>query len=180
MARCPERPELAARRIPDAFKRIDAWAPDPHNVLPEELFVFISRLTPIVNVDLLIRDPEGRLLLTWRSDEIDGAGWHIPGGIIRYKEDAACRIQATAQRELGIQVEFEANPVAIQQVIHPTRRERGHFISLAYDCRAIGSPQSSLRYDGGPPQPGQWKWHAACPPDLIAVHRMYRCFFRSS
>jgi colanic acid biosynthesis protein WcaH len=35
---------------------------------------------------------KGRTLLTWRDDESFGAGWHVPGGIIRYKETAADRI----------------------------------------------------------------------------------------
>ena len=67
---------------------LDSWALDPNGGLPEELFLFVSRLVPMVNVDLFISDDQGRVLLTWRDDEIFGAGWHIPGGMIRYKETA--------------------------------------------------------------------------------------------
>ena len=40
--------------------------------LPEEIFLFVSRTTPLVNVDLLIKDENGRTLLSWR-DEIGRA-----------------------------------------------------------------------------------------------------------
>src|SRR5438105_4861558 len=49
--------------------------------LPPEVFLFLSRVTPLLNVDLLIQDDRGRTLLTWRDDEFFGAGWHVPGGI---------------------------------------------------------------------------------------------------
>src|SRR3954451_13793393 len=75
-----------------AFAVLDAWVGEPVDGLPEEFFLFLSRYTPIVNVDLLIQEAIGedrrRTLLTWRDDETYGAGWHVPGGIIRYKESA--------------------------------------------------------------------------------------------
>ena len=37
--------------------------------LPDELFLFVSRITPLVNVDLLIQDDRRHTLFTWRSDE---------------------------------------------------------------------------------------------------------------
>ena len=38
--------------------------------LPGELFLFVSRVTPLVNVDLLIEDEHKRTLLTWRKNLI--------------------------------------------------------------------------------------------------------------
>jgi colanic acid biosynthesis protein WcaH len=166
---------------PESCKRIfadlDAWAATPGDGLPHELFVFLSGLTPMINVDLLIRDPVAGTLLTWRHDENYGPGWHIPGGIIRYKETAESRIRLTAQRELGADVEFDPEPIAVQQTIHPVRRERGHFISLLYRCRLVGEPTVRLRHAGAEPEPGQWAWHRACPPDLLPEQVSYRRFF---
>jgi len=156
---------------------LDAWAGPPGHGLPHELFVFLSRFTPLVNVDLLIRDPGAGTLLTWRHDETYGPGWHVPGGIIRYKETAEMRIRLTARRELGADVEFDREPIAVEQTIHPARRERGHFISLLYRCRLLGAPAEHLRHAGGEPEHGQWAWHRACPPDLIPEHAPYRRFF---
>lgn len=160
-----------------AFAALDAWVGEPADGLPEEFFLFLSRFTPLVNVDLLIQDDSGRTLLTWRQDETYGAGWHVPGGIIRYKESAEERIRATALRELGAEVSFVREPIAVEQVIEPHRRERGHFISLVYRCRLEGPPDPRLRYEQGEPQRDQWSWHDTCPPNLIAAQACYRRFF---
>jgi colanic acid biosynthesis protein WcaH len=145
--------------------------------LPEPFFLFISRFTPLVNVDLIVRDEQDRILLTWRDDEFYGAGWHIPGGIIRYKESAADRIHATALNELGTDVEFEEPPLAVEQATEPERRERGHFVALVYACRLAGPPDERLQYRGGVPRRGEWAWHKHCPPDFLPAQSHYRRFF---
>lgn len=65
--------------LDEVRKRID----DPDKGLPEEVFLFLSQLSPLPNVDLLTRDREGRILLAWRNDPWWGSGWHVPGGVIR-------------------------------------------------------------------------------------------------
>src|SRR5215470_6868925 len=89
------------------FAELEDWADTPERGLPNEFFRFLSRLMPLVNVDLLIVDERLGTLLTWRDDENYGPGWHVPGGIIRYRETAEARICQTAQDELGTGVEFE-------------------------------------------------------------------------
>ena len=48
---------------------LEAWAPEPSAGLPEALFLLVSRLTPLVNVDLLVQDEGLGTLLTWRADQ---------------------------------------------------------------------------------------------------------------
>ena len=156
---------------------IDAWAPEPEKGLPFELFRFLSRIMTLVNVDLLVQDLELGTLLTWRDDENYGPGWHVPGGIIRYKETAEARIRATAQRELGADVEFDSQPISIEQLIDPIQRERGHMVSLLYRCRMSGAPSEQLRWNPEAPAAGQWAWHRECPANLIPEHDHYRRFF---
>jgi colanic acid biosynthesis protein WcaH len=158
------------------FAELDAWAGSPEGGLPNELFRYLTRLVPMINVDLLIVDGRLGTLLTWRDDENYGPGWHLPGGIIRYKETVEARVRKTAVTELEADVEFEPAPIAIEQVISPTRRERGHFVSLLYRCRLTGPPADRLRLDPAHPRAGQWEWHRACPADLIPEHDQYRKF----
>lgn len=143
----------------------------PGQDLPEELFLFISTLTPLINVDLLIKDERNRTLLTWRQDEFYGSGWHVPGGIIRYKEHAQNRIQKVAEQELGCSVNAESVPILITENFSPSN-ERGHFISMLYRCQVIGRVEASLQA-GETPQRGQWRWHNGVPPDLLPVHKVY-------
>ena len=57
----------------------------PEQGLGEELFLTVSSLVPIVNVDLLVYNDKGQFLLTKRDDPYCGRGWHVPGGCIRFK-----------------------------------------------------------------------------------------------
>ena len=72
--------------ITEAIVALEKHVPNPSEGLPDELFLYVSRITPLVNVDLLIKDENGRTLLSWRDDQYCGQGWHVPGGIIRFKE----------------------------------------------------------------------------------------------
>jgi ADP-ribose pyrophosphatase YjhB (NUDIX family) len=168
---------MATDHHKQAMAALESWIGNSIGGLPEEFFLFISRFTPLINVDLLIQDDRRRTLLTWRQDETYGAGWHIPGGIIRYKETAEARIRATALAELGAEVDFEPQPLAIEQTLEPERRERGHFISLVYRCRLAGPPDEALRYSQGTPERGQWAWHEHCPLNLIPAQAWCRRFF---
>jgi colanic acid biosynthesis protein WcaH len=164
--------------FPAAIAPLEAALGDPHAGLPEEVFLFVSRITPLINVDLLIQDDSGRTLLTWRDDEFFGQGWHIPGGIIRYKETAAQRIRACALQELGADVSFDATPLLVLETIR-SHRSRGHFISLLYRCRFRTPPDENLRAGDSPvPSAGTWRWHQGAPPDLLGVHAPYAQFFR--
>jgi ADP-ribose pyrophosphatase YjhB (NUDIX family) len=150
--------------------------PAPRAGLPEELFLFVSSVTPLVNVDLLVQDEAGRTLLTWREDEFYGPGWHVPGGVIRFQETAAERIRAVARQELGAEVEPDPVPVAMHEMIDPGRRARGHSIALLYRCRLLGLLSETHRASSSTPRPGQWAWHETCPDNLIAEHHVYRQF----
>ncbi len=159
-----------------AIAAVESSIGDPHHGLPEEIFLFLSRITPMVNVDLLIRDDAGRTLLTWRDDEYFGRGWHVPGGIIRYKERAADRIRACAHQELGAEVSFDAVPLLVSESISE-RNNRGHFISLLYRCKLLAPLDERRRAHSNPPSPGQWRWHESSPPDLLEIQAHYRRFF---
>ena len=164
--------------IKQALDQINSVINNPTEGLPEDVFLFASAITPMVNVDLLIRNEQGQVLMTWREDKFCKAGWHIPGGIIRYKETAAERISAVARLELGAQVVFDEKPLAINEIIVPGRRERGHFISLLFECSLKTPPNEDRCFCSGDPNQGQWAWFGACPENIIVVHRrIYQPYF---
>jgi len=146
---------------------------DQRQGLPTPVFRLVSQLTPMINVDLLVRDDTGRTLLTWRADEFHGPGWHIPGGIIRFKENIATRITKVAETELGCAVDFQTTPIAMHEKMAPHRDVRGHFIALLYLCTLRTMPDAQLRASD-PPCNGQWRWHENAPDDLIRAHEIYR------
>lgn len=162
--------------IQSVLKYLDSAVGDPSKGLPEEVFRFASSIVPMINVDLLIKNEKGETLLTWREDEFYPSGWHIPGGIIRYKETASERIMAVASNELGVSVFHSDTPLAISELImkEPSWRVRGHFISFLYDCKLLGEPSVSRTDKGVAPKPGEWDWHGNCPENLYAAQEIYR------
>ncbi len=148
---------------------------DPRQGLPDQVFLFASTITPMINVDLLIQDEARKTLLTWRHDKF-GSGWHIPGGIIRYKETIERRVHVVAWQELGAHVEFQRKPIALRQVFVTNRDERGHFVSLLYRCELTSPPDPARAFLSGQPRSGQWQWHSDYPADMLRVHEMYRSF----
>ncbi|MBF0299048.1 MAG: NUDIX domain-containing protein [Oligoflexia bacterium] len=161
----------------EAIKFLENNAPDPTSGLPEELFLFASRITPMVNVDLLIRDDTGRTLLSWRDDDFFEPGWHIPGGIVRYKEKFETRIKKVAEIEIGTEIDFDPAPLAINQVFQNKKKNRGHFISILYRCYLSSTYNLEIKnQDLSPTDSGYLKWHSICPPNLIETQEMYRSY----
>ena len=107
-------------RLDEHIDAIESAIADPRQGLPDEVFGLVTRLTPMNNVDLLIRNDRRETLLTWRDDELY-RGWHVPGGIIRFKERMADRVAEVARLELGAAVTIKGAPVAVNEVIHAER-----------------------------------------------------------
>jgi len=143
---------------------------NPVDGLPNSIFYFIGRNTPLINVDLLIKNPEGSILMTWRDDEHCGKGWHIPGGIIRFQEKIEDRIKKVAMSELGISVSNQNNFLEMNQIIVPGKKERSHFISMLYECELNISPFDILENN-------QIKFFKKMPKDILKYHLIYEKYF---
>jgi len=164
--------------IKDAIEFLDKYASDPKQGLPDELFYYISRMTPLVNVDLLIKDENSRTLLSWRDDKYAGKGWHVMGGIVRFKETLETRIKKVAENEIGVEIQFDPVPIAVNELISD-HDERGHFISILFKCFLSGKfvPENNGLTEK---DRGYLKWHDVCPPNLIKCHEVYRKYINES
>ena len=148
--------------------------------LPERIFEFISSNTPLVNVDLLIKNPKNpkEILLTWREDQFY-KGWHIPGGIIRFKETAEFRVRKVAEIELRTTLKTISGPIYISEKINTARCIRGHFVSLLYKCSIDGKLNPKLEYTKEKtPKPGEWKWFSEVPNDFLVQQSQYKKYFQ--
>lgn len=167
--------EPGEKSLTAAISVLEREVPDPKRGLPDPVFYYVSRSTPLVNVDLLVQDERGRTLLSWRDDPYAGKGWHVPGGIIRFKETFVERVEQVAALEIGAKVEFDPVPAAVNEIINPHRDVRGHFISLLYRCRLTGgfvpANRGLSRRDAG-----YLEWHASSPADLLAFQKIYSRF----
>jgi len=158
--------------IADAIEFLNKKITNPKEGLPDELFYYVSRITPLVNVDLLIKDENGRTLLAWRDDQYCGKGWHMPGGIVRFRETFKERVKKVAKTEIGADINFDPIPIAVNQLIHPELETRSHFVSILYKCFLLSTfvPQNKGL---SPKDAGYLMWHDTCPDNLIKFHEIY-------
>ena len=160
--------------IAEAIKCLREQVKNPSKGLPEDLFHYISSATPIINVELLIKNENGNSLLSWRDDPYAGKGWHMPGGVIRFKETIKERIDEVVRTEIGTFIDsYIEEPVTINEIFDHEREVRSHFISLLYRCSLpvgfIPKNTAISRFD-----PGYLMWHKTCPRDLLKLHEIYR------
>lgn len=160
-------------KLNKAIKVIEDACENPQVGVPEEVFMLLTRLTPIINVDLLIKDNDERTLLTWRDDVFYGKGWHIPGGIIRFKESAAERIKMVAKLELECEVTNDNTLLEINESITKNQTNRAHFFSLLYRCELQTDPPEKLKYISGIPERGMYSFFDGAPENLLQVHLPY-------
>jgi len=153
--------------------------PDASIGLGNDLFLAISRLTPLVNVDLLVQKSfSGKLhtLLSWRSDEFY-VGWHFPGGILRFKERLESRVKKVGEQELSSPITSIKGPLEVNEFMNPARDVRGHFLSLLYTVE-LGSYQAIGLYNSNEViRPGALRWFVQAPNDLLKQHKIYESYF---
>lgn len=152
---------------------------NPQDGLGTELFLFASTLTPIINIDLFITNDKGQFLTTWREDQWYGAGWHLPGGCVRFKETFLDRAHRTALDELGVDV--EVNPVHLLLTEHiddgnlDTNSDtavREHFMSILFGCKLV-NPEN-LKNVNGAQLKDHVCWFDRIPENLLPAQNFYR------
>jgi ADP-ribose pyrophosphatase YjhB (NUDIX family) len=136
--------------------------------LPWPLFRFVTEVAATANVDLLVRDPDLGVLLSWRDDPF-GSGWHVPGSVIRHREEIAHRIATCAADEFGCEVEADERPVALIQIFD----DRGHSISICFPATVRGAPGKRILGENDVAEPGDLRWFRAPPSNLYPSHMVY-------
>ncbi len=148
----------------------------PASGLGKNLFHIISSLTPMVNVDLLIIKNKN-VLLSWRHDQFYGPGWHIPGGVIRYREKLESRIRKVAINELNRSAAFiSPEPLLVNELFAKNRNIRGHFISLLYECDIDDKdfPLFDENNFSKNIKNGDCMWHKQIPKDFLVNQCVYK------
>lgn len=124
---------------------------NPQLGLPQSVFDTLVKIVPFVSCELIIIGKKG-VLLTWREDKW-WKGWHVPGGLLRYRESFDNRIKKVADKELGIKIEkykFLFN-------MNYTEDSRGHSVSFVFLCFTNEAPR-----DG--------QFFKKMPKDIIKEH----------
>lgn len=139
----------------------------------------VVRSAPLVSIDLIVRDPAGRVLLGLRSNE-PARGWYfVPGGMIRKNESLAEAFARILTGETGLAGDFAAaRLLGAYEHFYDTNRfaEPGygtHYIALGYELR-LAAPQAAL----ADAQHSELRWWTVA--DLLAapeVHANVKAYF---
>ena len=102
-------------------------------IIPAEEYRRICRIMPIACVDLLISDPDGKILLAKRANEPAAGQWWFPGGRVLYGErrkDAAARM---LREETGLSgagpIEVLTADVIFSEEVDGARHRASSFLS---------------------------------------------------
>lgn len=134
----------------------------PAPLLECEEFKLACKLVPLVALDLLVRDPAGRVLLGLRKNPPAAGTWFAPGGRIRKGETLSQAFERIASHELGLEGARLGAATLRGAYDHfydtDFTGDAGastHYVVLAYDLPADCAGQLNLPHDV---QHQEWRW----------------------
>lgn len=117
--------------------------------MQDEEFGRIIAATPLVSIDLIVRNAQGQILLGFRRNRPACGTWFVPGGRIRKNERLREALARIARVELGTEVHnghllgafdhlYEDNALGLSGI-------DTHYVALGYACEL--APGASLQPD---------------------------------
>lgn len=148
--------------------------------LPDADFAHVVRHAPLISIDLIIQDPEQRVLTGLRVNEPARNTYFVPGGVIRKNETIENAFVRIMQAELGFRRKVsEATFIGVFEHFYETNRfgDAGygtHYVVLAYGLALPERP--SIQLDA---QHRAIRWMT--PAEIIAasdVHPNTQAYFK--
>jgi colanic acid biosynthesis protein WcaH len=143
-------------------------------------FASVIRLTPLVSIDMIVRSPDGRVLVGRRKYEPAKGYFFVPGGRITKNETLAAAFRRISLAELGAEKQIEeARFLGVYEHFYPTNRLEGagfgtHYVVLAYE---LTSPVEDALLPKD--QHGEYAWQTEV--ELLSspkVHQNTKAYFR--
>ena len=111
---------------------------------------------------------------------ITGWRWHLPGGIIRFREQMIRRVEKVATSECCIIPKNITGPIEYFESIDILQKERSHFITFIFSCQ-VDIQKTELTFGK------DWltnlekgKFFKFFPEEMIPLHHKYKKFFNST
>jgi colanic acid biosynthesis protein WcaH len=118
--------------------------------LSDAQFADVVRFAPLVSIDLVIRDPDGAVLLGLRTNAPAKGFWFVPGGRIRKNETIRNAFARILEAETGCHAAFEsARFLGVFEHLYPDDRygrasSGTHYVVLGYELRFASRPDIVL------------------------------------
>jgi colanic acid biosynthesis protein WcaH len=156
------------------------WWPLQSGDVNEHDFLRVIALTPLVSIDLIIRNEQGQVLLGKRLNRPAQHTWFVPGGRIRKNERVATAMDRISERELGVRV-TQPKMLGVFDHLYPDNFAGApgidtHYVVLGFEARLpVGA---KLQADD---QHGELRWWPV--DELLAhahVHENTKAYFRGN
>lgn len=152
--------------------------------LSDDAFRQVVAATPLVAIDLVVRDTRGRVLLGRRKNRPAQGFWFVPGGRVRKNEtlDAAC--ERLTETELGLRrARGDAALLGVYEHMYAdsvfgavTDSPSTHYVLLGYQLFMADEITTFLHADV---QHDEWRWwptaEALTCTQVHAHSRAYLC-----
>ncbi|MBV1776602.1 GDP-mannose mannosyl hydrolase [Burkholderiaceae bacterium DAT-1] len=124
--------------------------------------------TPLVSIDLIVKNEQGHVLLGMRNNEPAAGYWFVPGGCIRKNETLDEAFTRISEAELGVRLHRRDFPFyGAYEHFYDTNAGKlpgfgTHYVVLAHevvvDSAILKLPEQDQHAD--------WRW--ATPADILA------------
>jgi colanic acid biosynthesis protein WcaH len=81
---------------------------NPEGRLDEQTFAGIVRNSPLISIDLILRDSQGSVLLGLRNNEPAKGFYFVPGGVVRKNEAIAAAFARVLMTETGLNLQYSS------------------------------------------------------------------------
>jgi len=127
--------------------------------LSHEEFLKVVENTPLVSIDLIVFDPEGRVLVGLRKNRPAQNTWFVPGGKIQKDERIADAIRRISEVELGVEISPDkAHIKGVYEHLYPDNFAEAPGISTHYIVLAYEVHLKSALLAPPPDQHANYKW----------------------
>jgi colanic acid biosynthesis protein WcaH len=120
--------------------------------LNDDTFAYIVRHTPLVSLDIIIKDPQRHVLVGRRVNEPAKGQYFVPGGVIRKNEAIQAAFARILKAETGLLATInKAKFIGVFEHFYETNRfghrhYGTHYIVLAYELKLKERPPVKLDY----------------------------------
>lgn len=105
-------------------------------MLPFETFKTIVASTPLISIDLIVRNPQGEILLGKRTNRPAKGYWFVPGGRVLKDESLECAMSRLTKVELNVE-SSKATFKGVYQHFYDDNFSQDnfttHYVVLAYE-----------------------------------------------
>lgn len=153
--------------------------------LPKETFVTVIDATPLVSIDLVVRDEDGQVLLGCRLNRPAQGFWFVPGGRVRKNELLDDAFRRLTYEELGIEMtRDQARFLGVYQHLYDDNALNApevstHYVVLGYEVK-IGGDERSAHADLNAQHSKQRWWQESDLLNSPDVHANTKAYFDPS